>query len=555
MATCPDFTVTFDLDPQSSTTGKLVLTDTTDLNAMGITASDLEGAFTVRFPDGTSRVGNVLTNPDIDKDVSSVFTGIDIPKDSNGEYLEGTYKFEYIIQVSGGKTVSCSFQEKSFDFCPQTPDTANLDFQANCFCTELTVTDNTDYGNYDSLTRNYEVTPPPNTGQSTKTFSSRQFTYTFTHTGVYYVSVDNAVTYVDGAFTIKDRLTDSSNFTNIQCDIDLCGLFKCIQNFIDDLDKKAGRRGGYSELPAEDEEDLHRVLLMTRAFDSAVDCQKWSDATKYYNRLKDLIDCGCGEDSTSENRKVTPVCGSTGGGDDVDVVGGSNINVSSSTSGGTTTYTVSLAQSLIDTINQNATNLSNLAIDVSVKKDNFNSNVSSKAVITVAKTKSGFDWDFEIILKDPEGWHQIGDSNDPLYDDTVGDEILYLSATDQYDQNQPGQPLTAQLPGVEAKVRRTVTGYVEMEGAVRFRVGLTDKSLFVQNSFGSVYAPVTRLPVGYRPDQTKWFAAANSHGWESQAWVRVKADGDVAIIVAREKPQTDESQIVSFENVYYYAEQ
>lgn len=93
-----NFSIKFDLGNDPS---NFELKDTTDYDTLGISTSDVRGNFIAV----TDPVGNIIhnntdfTNPDIVPSNSLLYNGIDIPTDTDGDIIEGTYSFTYNIIV------------------------------------------------------------------------------------------------------------------------------------------------------------------------------------------------------------------------------------------------------------------------------------------------------------------------------------------------------------------------------------------------------------------------------------------------------------------------
>ena len=387
------FNVTTDTDAQSSTAGKFVFTDTSDYT--GITLTNITGSFTVTYPDGNQYIGSGDINPS-----SSLTFTLNIPTDSNGDYLEGTYTFLYTVVIGGNVSAGTYSNTVSFKYCKTLPDTATVDLIADCLCAKLSVTDNTSYGSYTTISRLYTVTPPPSLGMSAGVFTSSTFSYTDSpfYTGVYYLTVDVATTYVStntvGTVTVKERLEDSSNKIDIQCDIDLCGLTDCINDFRNDVAAEANARGGYAKLPASLSEKVEVINGKLIDFNNNAKCGNSTKAAALYQEIKDLLSCNCGCSSTTNtSRIITPVCGSGGTSANVIVTNtDNNLTVLSVTSGNTTTYTVNLAastQTLLTTLQSTVNTLTTTVGNLSPKQyyqltdENYIGDVSNAAGVGI----------------------------------------------------------------------------------------------------------------------------------------------------------------------------
>lgn len=361
----PTFTIVFDTDVQSGTYGKWVITDTTDYNGLGIAPANVSGAITLSYPDGTGRIG---VSGDILPAVSTTNNSLNIPLDSDGAFMEGTYTVTYQIVVTGNVTPGTYTSSITFEYCKTLPSKPTLDTAVDCLCAELTVTDQTDLGNYTTVTRSYTVTPPPNLGLSTQAFTSKQFTYNLQYTGTHSIYVNVATTYTPAtSVTVKERLVYANYEVDVTCDIDLCGLRSCISKFTKNVVSQSNKKGGWDALPLELKEQSILINLYAENFELAVQCSNRDDITYYYNKIKDTLGCDCGCDSTTDNGNVrlTPICGSSSSGNTVSVVSSDNsIDVTTSTVGTTTTFDLGIAQSYITLISTNQSNISSLQTQV-----------------------------------------------------------------------------------------------------------------------------------------------------------------------------------------------
>lgn len=364
----PTFAVVFDLDPQSANFGKIIITVTSNT---GADPSDVIGFFRIDFPSGFYQ-GN-STNPDIELDVSNIFT-IDIPKDANGEFMEGNYSFHYTEITSGAIDPGTRFASGQFKFCPEFDENPCIEVKVDCFKLQLTSVDKTNYGVPTTLSRTHKHYFPPSLGLSPATTSSATLVTQFSFTGSYEIEIDTVLTYVDGIFTINARVKGSV-FEQVKCDIDLCGISNCYEHFLTEVRQKASIAGGFDRIQLHDRDKIIDVLTTWNLFDNSLKCGKYKEATEAYHRLKSLLKCDCGCGKGDEPKLINPYC-SGGSGGNVVVQGSSPVVVTSSTVGDTTTYLVSLNSTTTDllasitstltTIQTNITNLTNTVNGLSV---------------------------------------------------------------------------------------------------------------------------------------------------------------------------------------------
>lgn len=351
MAITPSFTTEFDLDAQSATAGKFVFTDTFDYAGAGIALADVTGAFTLIYPDLTGRTGDIST-PDITGNVSLVFDTLNVPKDSNGDYMEGAYSFAYTVLVAGAVQPGTTTTTVSFTFVNQIPTTASLSLVLDCLCARLTVTDRTDYGTFTTQNLSYTVFAPATTPAIVnETFAALTFIYSLDGkvTGVYYVIPNVTLTYVLGTVTVSGRLNDGQSQEHridVQCDIDLCGLQVCLNAYNNWLTVQLAQYGTFNELPADIKNDFEEILLNFQLFESAAKCGAGEQATTAYNKLLILLECDCGSSTSVTTRTITASC-NTSGGTTVLQNTDNNIDVTSNVIGSTTTWTIDLSATAV----------------------------------------------------------------------------------------------------------------------------------------------------------------------------------------------------------------
>lgn len=366
MPITPSYTAVFDLDKDSATFGKFILTDTTDYASAGIALADVVGYWEITYPSGVVRQGS-FASPDIDANVSLVFNTLSIPLDSNSDFLEGNYKFTYNVRVTGAVDPGdYASAESTYKFCP-TVDfpsddyaTPTITYNVDCFCGKLTMTDSTSYGSPTTISRVLTIFPPPSLGFASVTGSSSSLTYDPTdfYTGGYELEVDTLVTYVSGIFTVKGRVKGSV-YENIKCDINLCALYNCWDKYVRNVLTQSANFAGLKNIPSSLFEGIILGQQYADLFDNAVKCNQYTKAQYWYDKLVELVDCDCGCQAADDDTPtlVTPSCGGSSSGSTV-VAAGNNISVTSSTVGTTTTYTVSVAQAFVDALSQAQTDIS-----------------------------------------------------------------------------------------------------------------------------------------------------------------------------------------------------
>jgi hypothetical protein len=81
MAITASITVVFDVDCESATFGKFIITDTSDYVGEGIALADVAGTVTVTYPDGDNTIASIAPA------TSLINSTIDIPQDGGCLYL------------------------------------------------------------------------------------------------------------------------------------------------------------------------------------------------------------------------------------------------------------------------------------------------------------------------------------------------------------------------------------------------------------------------------------------------------------------------------------
>lgn len=152
---------------------------------------------------------------------SLVSTLTNIPLDSNGAFLQGTYTFRVIAlyETSSGSGVYTSSTETvRYAFTPVeiSQFKANMRVEVAYATAKITLTDLTYLVGLTSVSRTMSIIPPtiPTVSLSGGTTSGTSLVYTFTYTGVRYVAqlvTDATFTTVSGTFTFDHQLRIQQN--------------------------------------------------------------------------------------------------------------------------------------------------------------------------------------------------------------------------------------------------------------------------------------------------------------------------------------------------------
>ena len=180
--------------------------------------------------------------------------------------------------------------------------------------------------------------------------------------------------------SIVDSTTDS-NEIDIQCDVRLCEIFCCINSkFNEYLTYKERGNKTLAEYA------LDQYVLATShlsALRQAFECGKTEAVTSLTEQIKSVTNCN-GDCSCDDSEPVL-VTGLGGGSDTVVQSSGNGIVVSSIVAGDTTTYTLSLSQSIIDDIN-------------SITPNTTSSVISSDATVTVSSATVGSNTEYDLSV-------------------------------------------------------------------------------------------------------------------------------------------------------------
>lgn len=369
MALTLSFTGVADIDVNSATFGKFILTDGSSYVANGIALADVIGYFVVDGPEGNIHTGS-FASPDITGSVSLVYSGIAIPKDADDNFIQGTYTFSYYVRVSGAVQPG-DYEDtgNNFDFCPVHPPLSTvaplraaapcIEVEVNCFCRQITAQDTTDYTGATTGDHEFTLYPPPSLGLPSYVTNALTLTYNFSYSGGYEINVDAPLTYSygDGQFSINTRV-NGSVYKQVNCDIDLCALTTCYNTYRERTLTQAGQYGGFLNLPKADLDKWLRITSAFMAFDNNMKCSNFTEADAIYDELKVLLACNCECDDDTP-RLVNPYCSGNNSNSSITVVAaGTGIDVNTTTVGDTTTYTVRVEAAYLSAI---ATNTADIA--------------------------------------------------------------------------------------------------------------------------------------------------------------------------------------------------
>lgn len=364
------FTIIFDVDKNSPTYGKWLFTDTTDYSALGWNVNDVVGWFNISYPNGNGYMGS-QSNPDITVG-NGTNNSISIPQDANGNWLQGTYSF--VLNLFNTVTLQSQQATISYKYCPPFKfglgDEGTISNTTDCFQYKLNVLDKTHYGTPTTKTELITLYPPQplidNGDASVVTSNSSSLLYVFGYTGTYVATIDTLVTYVSGNVTVSGRVTADKSIS-VQCSLNICNLIACYNDKLRKLTHQVSKGGYLDSVDNALKTDMLLASFYLLAYKENSACGNYNVATDDYNKLAKVLncDCNCGDVNkiSDDIRLVNPNFDSTIA-QVYNVVGQGSIQVTSNTVGNTTTFTVSLSQSLINTINGNTSDIATLQGDV-----------------------------------------------------------------------------------------------------------------------------------------------------------------------------------------------
>ena len=254
---------------------------------------------------------------------------VNLPLDSNGNTLEGTYILKYFIEdvtIPGvysevTSTINLNvLKEGSIASCKIVP---KLNIDVNCFCYQLTATDNTVYSlaGYDVTlnSRILTVVIPTIPGQPTPTpvvTTDATITLGFDYSNVTYIvnlEAEYEHTNGDGTIVVIENLLASYS-EKIACDFNLCALVECLAKTMAALESKASRVGGWPNLPVYERDTIYQVQQLITLLELYRNCGNYTKVYDIYKKLIALIgcDCGCSEGNGDQPIAVSPSCGGSG---------------------------------------------------------------------------------------------------------------------------------------------------------------------------------------------------------------------------------------------------
>ena len=294
---------TLSITPTLNNVNSLIqVRDTTDYAGQGV---PLDGSYYLRGylrVDVTSASGSQVVydnidgaTPDIDPNVSDINTStINLPQDSAGNILNGTYTFTYLMNISNDSGTNYDVTlTVSYDYDMSLPE-ACLTVSINCQASLLMSFDETDYGSYvSSLSRSHTLYPPPALNLPAITGSQAALQAgpnIYDNTWTQAISTTATYTFPDGLIAIL--LIEGSREFGVNCDIGLGKIFCCL----DKLEKRYDRLTTQNPTKAAEmyEETVKPTQEAMLFYKSSLDCGDTSRAAYWYNQI--IERSGCGED-------------------------------------------------------------------------------------------------------------------------------------------------------------------------------------------------------------------------------------------------------------------
>ena len=253
--------------------GKIIVT--TAVSATSVFAAQAWAAFKITAPDGTV-VKDIdalfgASTPTVAPtawDLINVYTapqlwpGINIPTDSSGAYMKGTYTFttylKYLSGVNGNITMS--IETITYNFCPVTntasPNAAKLVRTLNCAGGKLKLDDLTSYTGFTITNHLLTITPPAITGLSPITSAAYSLQTNLTYTNVSYayslyaegvkVTPATATVPYDAIYQVVEHASWAVTTSVFVACATLCSVASCAKKALSELEAKRYATGKLS---------------------------------------------------------------------------------------------------------------------------------------------------------------------------------------------------------------------------------------------------------------------------------------------------------------------
>lgn len=347
----PFFKTYFELN--ATPAPKLRIQDITDYASNSIPLSGVKGVITAIDPSGTIFYNNTnYLSPDVNRQASDFSsTTIFLPLDASGKVVLGSYTIIYSVQINDGSNpIYIVTASNIYNNCYVKP-TVSISQTVDCLSPLFTSQDETDYtvnGIEPAYTTVHTLYFPVGSALYGSPISNSLPTLT-TSTFFEGTQTTTIATYAD--YTFADGLIVTDTITG-QKEIDVdcsfaCNIYCCIKSL---YNRKENARGVNNVQFAKYNAELDEVASIVGLIDLAIKCGKQDDVSGYLNKIKQITSCS--DDCSCSDGEPSQVTGLAGSGINVVVQsGGSPVNVTSSTVGNTTTYTISLSSIFVNKVN------------------------------------------------------------------------------------------------------------------------------------------------------------------------------------------------------------
>lgn len=327
MPVTPSFTGNFNFDSQSADFGKLVLIDTNPYAAAGYTPANVKGIFKITNPAGVVFYQGDVTYSSPDTNGSGTPDWVhkqSIPMISATGYMLGDYVIEYSIKIAGEPD---EYYSTSVTYTLAPPETVIdpisgeiqdgvLTSELQCFCRQIILTDETDYGLTTTKTRLITLHPPSIAGAPDATTSNLSLTYVFNvNYASYEYHLNTLVTYVTGAITVTVRIT-AHQYQIVRCNKLSALLMDCYSRYAQAFFDTISDNGGKIDLSWFS--DLLQLNTYLLKYTADMQIGNWSAVDATYDFMTALIakriTCPCTCDDQTEATLIDPYCGVGGSG-------------------------------------------------------------------------------------------------------------------------------------------------------------------------------------------------------------------------------------------------
>lgn len=271
---------------------------------------------------------------------TATVVALSLTEDPEDYYLKITYDLSLV-------------QAEDYDFQWDDPE-VKIDVVADCNCAKLTSTDNTEYGDYISLTREHRVVYPVTSGQEDYVSSLKQIVLNQLWTKVYQIVVTTTALFQDndnGGYYIQSVLEGQKD-CEVTCDDAICSISTCINTLLTQY------AASLSNNPTK-ASSLQQLIIQTMSnwmgYSLAIECGLGTE-TQFVTNIKTIlniagISCGCGcDDVATKSIKIVPTCGAGSGGEALNIIlesATAGITIEAVIDGNDKTFTLTLVNEFI----------------------------------------------------------------------------------------------------------------------------------------------------------------------------------------------------------------